>query len=95
MTAHYDAYFDRFQDNSAAIGLMMGIAKARSTWKNITLLYISSRRMGVSNTRYDWSTGAYNQIFKVHSDWVGKVVADINFELPAIEMNFIGYMRSV
>lgn len=29
MTAHYDAYFDRFQDNSAAIGLMMGIAKAR------------------------------------------------------------------
>lgn len=28
-------------------------------------------------------TGAYNQVFRVHPDWQGKVIADLNFELPA------------
>ena len=45
---------------------------------------MAAEEWGVSNTRYDWSTGAYNQIFRIHPEWVGKVIADINFELPAM-----------
>ncbi len=28
--------------------------------------------------------GAYEQIFTAHPEWVGKVIADLNFELPAL-----------
>ena len=33
---------------------------------------------------FDWSTGAYEQVFTAHPEWVGKVIADLNFELPAL-----------
>lgn len=88
MSAHYDSYFAGFQDDNAAIALMFGIAKGLvdSGYKpNKTLVFcaMAAEEWGVSNTRYDWSTGAYNEIFRVHPEWVGKVIADINFELPA------------
>ena len=89
MSAHYDSYFAGFQDDNAAIALMLGIAKAiidsgYQPEKTLVFCAMAAEEWGISNTRYDWSTGAYNQIFRVHPDWVGKVVADINFELPAM-----------
>ena len=89
MSAHYDSYFAGFQDDNAAIALMLGIAKAiidsgYQPEKTLVFCAMAAEEWGVSNTRYDWSAGAYNQIFRVHPDWVGKVVADINFELPAM-----------
>lgn len=91
-SAHYDAYFDGFQDDSAAIGLLMGIAKAMvesgyQPEKTIIFNALAAEEWGVSDSRYDWSTGAYNQIFKVHPEWQGKAVANINFELPAMSHN--------
>lgn len=90
MSAHYDAYFDGFQDNTAAVGLMFGIAKAIADSgyqpeKTLVFCAVAAEEWGVSNSRYDWSTGAYNQIFKVHPEWRGKVMANINFELPAYD----------
>lgn len=87
MSAHYDAYFDGFQDDCAAIALMMGIAKAMvdsgyQPEKTLLFCAFAAEEWGVSNTRYDWSTGAYNQVFHVHPEWSGKVMANINFELP-------------
>ena len=89
MSAHYDSYFTGFQDDNAAIALMMGIAKGLldsgyQPEKTLVFCAMAAEEWGVTNTRYDWSTGAYNQIFRVHPEWVGKVVADINFELPAM-----------
>ena len=89
MSAHYDSYFAGFQDDNAAIALMMGIAKGLidsgyQPEKTLVFCAMAAEEWGVSNTRYDWSTGAYNQIFRVHPEWVGKVIADINFELPAM-----------
>ena len=89
MSAHYDSYFAGFQDDNAAIALMFGIAKAiidsgYQPEKTLVFCAMAAEEWGVSNTRYDWSTGAYNQIFRVHPEWVGKVIADINFELPAM-----------
>ena len=90
MSAHYDSYFAGFQDDNAAIALMLGIAKGLidsgyQPEKTLVFCAMAAEEWGVSDTRYDWSTGAYNQIFRVHPEWVGKVIADINFELPAMD----------
>ncbi|HAX72105.1 MAG TPA: peptidase, partial [Firmicutes bacterium] len=100
ITAHMDSYYTGFQDDNAAIGIMMGIAKAivdsgYQPEKTLVFTALAAEEWGVSNTRYDWSTGAYNQIFRVRPEWVGKVVANINFELPAYECESVDYIRSV
>ena len=99
MSAHYDSYFAGFQDDNAAISLMMSIAKAivdsgYTPEKTLVFCAMAAEEWGVSNTRYDWSTGAYNQIFRVHPEWVGKVIADINFELPAMNEGTSDQIRS-
>ena len=99
MSAHYDSYFAGFQDDNAAIALMMGIAKGLidsgyQPEKTLVFCAMAAEEWGVSNTRYDWSTGAYNQIFRVYPEWVGKVVADINFELPAMNEGTTDQIRT-
>lgn len=99
MSAHYDSYFAGFQDDNAAVALMMSIAKAivdsgYTPQKTLVFCATAAEEWGVSNTRYDWSTGAYNQIFRVHPEWVGKVIADINFELPAMNEGKTDQIRS-
>ena len=100
LSGHYDSYFAGFQDDNAAIGLMLGIAKGMidsgyQPEKTIIFNAIAAEEWGTSNTRYDWSTGAYNQIFKVHPEWVGKTFANMNFELPAYEHTTQDEIRSV
>lgn len=99
MSAHYDSYFAGFQDDNAAIALMMGIAKGLidsgyQPEKTLVFCAMAAEEWGVSNTRYDWSTGAYNQIFRVHPEWMGKVIADINFELPAMNEGTADQIRT-
>ena len=100
LSAHYDSYFTGFQDDHAAIGLMMGVAKGLidsgyQPEKTIIFNALAAEEWGVSDTRYDWSTGAYNQIFNVHPEWVGKAFANMNFELPAYEHTTQDEIRSV
>lgn len=88
MSAHYDSYFSGFQDDNAAVALMLSIARSVTASgyqpeKTLVFCAMAAEEWGISNSKYDWSTGAYNQIFRVHPEWVGKVEADINFELPA------------
>ena len=99
LSAHYDAYFTGFQDDSAAIAMILGIAKGLidsgyQPEKTLVFCAMAAEEWGVSNTRYDWSTGAYNQIFRVHPEWVGKVIADINFELPAMDVGPADQIRT-
>ncbi|WP_313893393.1 M28 family peptidase [Psychrobacillus sp.] len=100
LSAHYDSYFSGFQDDNAAIALMMGVAKGLvdsgyQPEKTIIFNALAAEEWGVSNSRYDWSTGAYNQIFNVHPEWVGKAFANMNFELPAYEHTTQDEIRSV
>ncbi len=100
VSGHYDSYFAGFQDDNAAIGMLMGIAKGLidsgyQPEKTIIFNALAAEEWGVSNTRYDWSTGAYNQIFRIHPEWQGKAVANINFELPAYEHKAADEIRSV
>ena len=99
VSAHYDSYFNGFQDDNAAIALMMSIAKGLvdSGYKpkhTIVFCAMAAEEWGVSNSRYDWSTGAYNEIFNVHPEWAGRVIADINFELPAMNEGESDQIRS-
>ncbi|WP_199203760.1 M28 family peptidase [Sporosarcina sp. P16b] len=100
LSAHYDSYFAGFQDDNAAIALMLGIAKGMidsgyQPEKTLVFNALAAEEWGKSNTRYDWSTGAYNQIFNIHPDWVGKTFANLNFELPAYEHTTQDEIRSV
>ena len=88
LSAHYDSYFSGFQDDNAAVAMLLGIARAliRSGIKpERTLVFcaMAAEEWGVADSRYDWSTGAYEEVFTVHPEWKGKVMADLNFELPA------------
>lgn len=99
LSAHYDSYFNGFQDDNTAVSMMFGIAKALLSSgftpnNTILLCAMAAEEWGVVDSNFDWSTGAYEQIFTVHPEWVGKVIADLNFELPALAHGTRARIRS-
>lgn len=69
--------------------MMFGIAKALIDARiqpdnTILICAMAAEEWGVIDSDFDWSTGAYEQVFTAHPEWVGKVIADLNFELPAL-----------
>lgn len=99
LSAHYDSYFSGFQDDNTAVALMFGIAKAllASGMKpnnTIVVCAMAAEEWGVVDSNFDWSTGAYEQVFTAHPEWVGKVIADLNFELPALAHGTRARIRS-
>jgi len=88
--AHYDKYFSGFQDNCCAVGASFAIAKAMieagyEPENDIIFIMHGAEEWGASGTQYDWTTGAWRQIFEIKPEWQGKIRAFINFELPAYE----------
>lgn len=99
LSAHYDSYYDGFQDDNTAVSMMLGIAKGllSSGYRpENTLVFcaMAAEEWGVCDSKYDWSTGAYEQVFTLHPDWQGKVIADLNFELPALAHGMGDAIRS-
>ena len=99
LSAHYDSYFSGFQDDNTAIALMFGIAKALlasgfTPNNTIVICAMAAEEWGVVDYNFDWSTGAYEQVFTAHPEWVGKVIADLNFELPALAHGTRARIRS-
>ena len=88
LTAHYDSYFSGFQDDNAAVAMMLGIAGAildigYRPRKTLIFYAMAAEEWGVAGSKYDWSAGAYEQVFSACPGWQGQVIADLNFELPA------------
>ncbi len=88
LSAHYDSYFSGFQDDNTAVALMLGLARTvlssgYKPRKTLVFCAMAAEEWGAVNTRYDWSVGAYNQVFRIHPEWAGKAVVNINLELPA------------
>ena len=89
LSAHYDSYFSGFHDDNTAVAMMLGIARAfikmgyqpENTW---VFCAMAAEEWGLADSKYDWSTGAYAEVFNVHPEWAGKVIGDFNFELPAL-----------
>lgn len=99
LSAHYDSYFDGFQDDNTAISMMLCIAKTLleigyQPENTLTFCAMASEEWGVVDSQFDWSTGAYEEVFTVHPDWRGKVIADLNFELPALAHGTRARIRS-
>ena len=99
LSAHYDSYFSGFQDDNTAIAMMLGIAKAflESGYRprnTIVFCAMAAEEWGVADSNFDWSTGAYEQVFTAHPEWAGTVIADLNFELPALAHGTRARIRS-
>jgi Iap family predicted aminopeptidase len=61
---HYDAYFRAFDDNSAGVAAMLGIAKALSDSgykpeRTFRFVFHAGEEWGFADSRYDWAAGAY------------------------------------
>ncbi|MCQ4637478.1 M28 family metallopeptidase [Anaerovorax odorimutans] len=88
VSGHYDVYFNGFQDDSCAIGLVLGMAKAMKDSEytpenDIVFVAHGSEEWGATGSQFDWTTGAWEMINHAHPEWAGKTIAMINFELPA------------
>ena len=81
------------------LAMMLGIARALLETgyrprKTLVFCAMAAEEWGIVNSKYDWSTGAWQQVFKLRPDWPGKVIADLNFELPAYAHNAWDAIRS-
>lgn len=99
LSAHYDSYFDGFQDDNTAVAMMLNIASTllQCGYKpanTIVVCAMAAEEWGAVDSKYDWSTGAYEQFFNIHPEWQGKVIADLNFELPALAHDKMNAIRS-
>ena len=47
---------------------------------------MAAEEWGVVDSKYDWSTGAYEQVFTAHPEWQGKVVADLTLNFRPMPM---------
>lgn len=99
LSAHYDSYFDGFQDDNTAISMMLNMGKTLINigWQpENTILFcaMAAEEWGIADSQFDWSVGAYEQVFTVHPEWRGTVIADLNFELPALAHGTRARIRS-
>lgn len=90
IAAHYDKYFYGFQDDCIAVGLVTAIAKAMvdSGYKpqhDIVFVAHGAEEWGEFDTSTDWAIGSWEMITEARSDWQGRTLALLNYELPAID----------
>lgn len=89
VAGHYDVYFNGFQDDSCAIGLILAMAQGmiRSGYvpeNDIVFVAHAAEEWGKIGTQFDWTTGAWEMINHARPEWAGKTIAMFNFELPAL-----------
>ena len=92
VSGHYDVYWNGFQDDSCAIGLVLAMAKAMkdsgyTPENDILFIAHGSEEWGATGSQFDWTTGAWEMINTAHPEWAGKTLALLNFELPALYDN--------
>lgn len=88
LSAHYDSYYSGFQDDNSAVAMMLGIGAALlkigyKPKKTLVFCAMAAEEWGITDSKYDWSTGAWQQVFCVRPQWQKEVMANLNFELPA------------
>ncbi|MDD4200079.1 MAG: M28 family peptidase [Eubacteriales bacterium] len=90
ISAHYDKYWYGFQDDCAAIGLIMATGKSLvdSGYEPENDIYIvchGAEEWGVTDSMYDWTTGAWGMCEE--NGMADDVICMLNFELPAFDCN--------
>lgn len=89
LAGHYDKYWEGFQDDSCAIGLIFTVAKAmiESGYQPENDIYIichGAEEWGVSGSQFDWATGSW-AFANSNQDFCDTTLAMFNCELPAFE----------
>jgi aminopeptidase YwaD len=87
---HHDAWFTGAADDTSAIGLTLGMAKAiidSGYEPENTLVFTThtAEEYGTTNVYFDWCVGAWYQITREHPEWAGKAIAYINLEMQGIK----------
>ena len=87
---HHDAWFTGAADDTSAIGLTLGMAKAivDSGYQPENTLIVTTHtaeEYGTTGVYFDWCVGAWYQITTEHPEWAGKSVAYLNLELQGIK----------
>ena len=98
VSGHYDKYWYGFQDDCAAIGLVLATAKAmkESGYEPENDIYFvchGAEEWGVSDSMYDWTTGAWGMVNE--HNMADGCIAMINFELPAVDLEKNNRIASV
>ncbi len=83
--AHYDSYFNAYNDDTEGTGVMLAVAKAMKESGYVpdkTIRFVShcAEEWGFADTNYDWGIGAYRQISQVHPEWADKGYAVVNID---------------
>jgi Iap family predicted aminopeptidase len=87
MSAHYDSYFQGFQDDALGVGVAMAVLKGIQDsgyrpQRTLVLVLVDAEEFGVKGAWDDWLTGSWN-LLKERQGWSGRTVAAINLELMA------------
>ena len=82
---HYDGYYHSSYDDASGLATALGIAKAMidsgyKPDKTIRIVAHGAEEFGYSDSAYDWSCGAYQQIMVTHPEWAKKGFAIINID---------------
>jgi Iap family predicted aminopeptidase len=90
LSSHSDAWFFGGMDDNSGVAATLVLAEAikKATDElgialDRTLIFTTrdAEEFGIRNTYFDWSYGAWYQITHTHPEWVGRTVANLNFEL--------------
>lgn len=91
VAGHYDKYWYGFQDDSAAVALDFAVAKALidsdyTPENDIVVVAHGAEEWGVTDSQFDYTTGAWGMMHEADLGWSGKTLALLNCELPAFEV---------
>jgi Iap family predicted aminopeptidase len=85
VSGHHDAHFRAGFDDTSGVTQAMTIAKAMvmSNYKpqrSVVFMLTTAEEFGYTDADYDFLVGSWWPITHTHSDWPGKVAAQINLE---------------
>ncbi|HOL17376.1 MAG TPA: M28 family peptidase [Bacillota bacterium] len=87
LAAHFDGYFQGFQDNALGVGVALAVLKGliESGYRprrTIVLALVDAEEFGSKGVWDDWLIGSWNLV-RAQRRWCGRVIAVINLELMA------------
>ncbi len=100
LAAHYDAYWDGFQDDGTAIAMILSISRALidsgyEPEKTIRVVAHGAEEWGIINSRYDWAVGSHRQITENTPEWSKNTAVMINFESPGMKQRGYALVRTI
>lgn len=89
--AHYDGYFNAFQDDILGVGVFMSVAKAildSGYQPEHTIIFsaFGAEEYGITNSHYDWIRGSWYQINYNTPNWSTDTTMFLNFDTQRPDM---------